>query len=173
MAIEQRVDLGAATELDVFSESYIAWPFTMFGDDDNVYVFGRMNDPDGLGDPSHIIYTDDAGATFSLLEGSWSLDSCGAFYSFGMFMVAIRKTGNRAKVYLWNGSSFDFQSTATLNAGTKVKGMALDHRDVTVVLCSEKADSIMVVLSPYPYTTWYDITSNHQITNGVFAVQIL
>ena len=111
--------------------------------------------------------------SFSLLEGSWAGDTCGAFFAFGFLGVAIRNAGTRAKVYLWNGSSFDLKSTSPLNAGVKVKALAVDHRDMTVVLCSNKGDTVMVVLSVYPYVEWFDITSNHPNGSPVFAAEIL
>ena len=173
LVIADRVDLGAATEAEVDAGTYVAWPFTMFGGEDNVYVFGRMNNPDGLGSPSHIIYTGNGGTDFSLLEGGWLGDTCGALFAWGMLIVAIRNTGLGAKVYLWDGVDFNLKSTSPLNAGVRVKGMAVDHRDMTLVLCSNVADTVMVVGSIYPYVEWTDITSNHPNVSGVFAVQIL
>jgi hypothetical protein len=173
LAASNELALGGATFAEILAETWIAWPFGAFGLDDAVYVHGRMDDPDSLGSPSHIIYSGDEAVSFSLLEGDWAADTCGAFFAFGFLAIAIRNAGSRAKVYLWNGSSFDLKSTSSLNAGVKVKAIAVDYRDMTLVLCSEVGDTIMVVLSIYPYVEWNDITSNHPNSSSVFAAEIL
>ena len=173
LAISNRTSLGNATEAQVDAETYIAWPFAAFGDDDSVYVFGRMNDPDGLGDPAHAILTVDGGSSFSLLEDGFSTDIISALHQYGDLLLIARDSGNNTKIYLWDGAAFQLKSTSLLNAGIKVSALAFDYRDYTIVLGSNAANSIMVVLSVYPYTDWIDITGDHPIGNSVFAVEIL
>jgi len=68
--------LGACTSTELDDLDYIAYPATVIDDDDLWYVYGRMNAPQALANPEHIIKTANAGSSFSSFENGWSTDYC-------------------------------------------------------------------------------------------------
>ena len=70
--------LGASSAAQILSNEYTAFPFAVGGDAgaEIVYVFGRMNNPFSLGDPVHIIKTENGGTTWEVVENSWGADFC-------------------------------------------------------------------------------------------------
>ena len=115
----------------------------------------------------------DGGSSFSLLEDGFSTDIISALHQYGDLLLIARDSGNNTKIYLWDGAAFQLKSTSLLNAGIKVSALAFDYRDYTIVLGSNTANSVMVVLAVYPYTDWIDITGDHPTGNAIFAVEIL
>lgn len=81
MSLLRRVSLGAASSADVDAQMYYANPFNRLGAADEVYLFGRMNQPQGFTGTVHVLSNDGAGATgsYSVVENTWSTDLCAAF----------------------------------------------------------------------------------------------
>jgi hypothetical protein len=65
-------DLGAATEAELNARTYIAYPRTVLDDDDLWYIFGRMNAPQGLANPEHIIKTANAGTAWASVANGFT-----------------------------------------------------------------------------------------------------
>jgi hypothetical protein len=134
-----------------------------------------MNDPQSLGNPSHIIYTNNGGSSFALVEGDWTTEHCGSVYerSSGALFAIRNVTGG---CYLYKGTAAGgivYMSISTLDAGVDPQGMILDLTDGTVIACSNGAQTNMVALSPANYLYWGDITANHNTNRGVNAVVVI
>lgn len=76
-----RFSLGAATEGQIDAKTYFATPFNQLGAAGEVFAYGRMQNPQGLVDPAHIIKNTDCGNTgsYSAVESGWGDDLCGSF----------------------------------------------------------------------------------------------
>lgn len=77
---QQQWDLGVATIDEVISSIWVAYPFQIFGRELEWIIFGRMNQPVGFtGDGAcQVIFTNDEGASWTLVENTWGKDVCGA-----------------------------------------------------------------------------------------------
>lgn len=171
LTLSASYSLGSCTEAQLNSETYIAYPFAVSGT--QCFVFGRMQNPQSLGDPTHVAYFD--GATWSAVEQGWGTDICGGLDLWaGTVIYAIRNlVAGGARLYKGDTTGLSLASTSLLNSGVEPHGITVDPIDITVLLGSRVADSIMVVGSPSPHTTWYDLTSDHQVADGVNAIEIL
>jgi hypothetical protein len=78
MTRETAVDLGAATEAELITKTYIAYVAAFPVDKDKVVVYGRMADPAGLSGTYQVILSDDAGSSFSSKVNDWDDDHCGS-----------------------------------------------------------------------------------------------
>lgn len=65
MAYNAQFAMGETTLAELDANTYTAYPATVIDDDNSWWVFGRLNAPQGLSDPEHIITTDDAGSGWS------------------------------------------------------------------------------------------------------------
>lgn len=170
--IAQRIDLGSTTVAQVLAQTYLAYPFIPFGYEDTVYVYGRMNDPESLGSPAHVIRTINAGAAFTLIEDGWGVDHCGALIlTTSNYLYAIRNRGTQAKLYKDNADNI-LVVKLTLPFGAEVAphGMLVDFVGGDVHVCSWAADAIMVVKIPPPLLVASDITYNHDNTEGIWSI---
>lgn len=69
LAYSAKYSLGGAAEADVFTnKTLIAYPATVLDDDDLWHIYGRMNAPQGLDNPEHIIKTTDAGSSWASVD---------------------------------------------------------------------------------------------------------
>ena len=170
-----RFSLGMASESEVASKTWIAYPYGIFGSDDAVAVFGRMDGPQGLASPEHIIYTGNGGSSFSSIENSWLINHCGSIYYLANGdLYAIRNDGAATRLYLGTlVSAMVLKSILPLPAGVDPHGMNVDPFSLNLVACSNVPGAVMVVQSLNPYSTWSDLTLDHQTAEGVNAVAIL
>jgi hypothetical protein len=130
-----------------------------------------MQDPQSLADPAHVIsYL----GGWSLCESGWGTDICGGLMVLsGDLVFAIRNISGGARLYIGDNTGLSLRSTSSLNDGIEHRGMTVDLLDGTIVIASRSGDSVMVVGTPSPYNTWYDLTSDHGTGNGVNAIEIL
>lgn len=68
LAYDTEFDLGAASLTEVNDKTYTAFPVTVLDDDALWFVAGRMNAPQTLANPEHIISTADSGANWVSVE---------------------------------------------------------------------------------------------------------
>jgi hypothetical protein len=78
LAYSTEYNLGDCTEAELNALTYTAFPVTVFDNDDVWYVAGRMNAPQGLSNPEHVIRTTDAGDTWESVEDGWTTGICAA-----------------------------------------------------------------------------------------------
>jgi hypothetical protein len=127
-----------------------------------------------LGDPSHVIYSDDYANTWQLVEGDWSTHHAGALWEFpDGRLFAVRNLPGQAKLYGGFVSGLALKSTIPFPARVNPRAIAFDWTDATAVVCAASGQSVMVVLAPRPYSSWTDVTANHGTSGGVKSVAIL
>lgn len=86
-----KYSLGSATEAQL-GDTYHAYPHCALSKIDQVFVFGRMNAPQSLSNPSHVIRSNDRGDSWSEVESGWGSDMCDTFYSDeNGFYYAVRR----------------------------------------------------------------------------------
>jgi hypothetical protein len=166
-------DLGSATIAQVDARTYYAIPGASFGSDDILYVAGRMNAPQGLSNPSHIIYSATGGLAWSETEASWGADHCGAIYEApDLTLFAVLNRTNQCKLYVGSAVGVSLRSTSSLNDGVDFHGLTVSA-DAVALLAGKSADSILVVGSMAPYYVWTDLTADHGTASGINAIEIL
>ncbi len=80
MTLSANIDLGSATLAEVDAQTYFAHPFNRTTASE-VFVFGRMQEPQLFTGSVHIMSNTDSGATgsWSVVENSWAAEVAGAF----------------------------------------------------------------------------------------------
>ena len=82
LSLAGRYEMGACG-LPELNDTYRAFPFARLGQASEIFVFGRMSEPQLLSDPTHILYNDADGATgsWSVIEDEWGGSICGDFWA--------------------------------------------------------------------------------------------
>jgi len=77
-----RYELGITRAFEIDTYQYFATPFNRVGQAGEVFVYGRMKNPQGLGDPVHVIYNNNSGATgsYTVVENTWG-DNIAVFHA--------------------------------------------------------------------------------------------
>jgi hypothetical protein len=81
VAYNTEYSLGNTTSAEFAARTYWAFPVTVVDDDDTWFMAGRMNAPQALASPEHVITTANAGSAWSSEENGWGTDICMAFYA--------------------------------------------------------------------------------------------
>lgn len=167
------LSLGSATLAEVDAKTYVAYPLSTWEGDDIVYVYGRMNAPQALANPSHIIKSVDAALTFSAVETGWGSNYAGALLAdFDSTIFAIRNTGSGAKLYTGT-SSLSLKSSLSFPAGVNPRAFVYHWLSGTLYCAADSGQSTMVILSQPPYLNFVDITYSHPTSNGIKALSVL
>lgn len=94
MALQNQISLGYGAEVD--SNQYFAHPLNRLGQADELYLFGRMLEPQGFTGSSQILKSTDCGNTgsYSIVQG-WGGSAAGALkVDENDNLYAIRQAGN-------------------------------------------------------------------------------
>jgi hypothetical protein len=167
--------LGSATLAQVEDKEYLAYPLALLGDDNGVVVFGRMNNPAGLGDPVHMMYTGDGGAIMILMENGFGDDHVGAVFedSLGFVYAARNISGNSPKIYTGiPAGGLSLLSTPALNGGIAPHSLTMDFND-NLIAAVDAGNTVMIMYSIPPYVAWDDFTFNHGTAAGISAISVL
>jgi len=166
--------LGAATFAQTIARTYYAIPANYWGSDDYVVVGGRFTNPT-TANLVQLAFTGDGAATFFDQELGWGNDYCGALLTWPAdILFAVRNTGSRSKLYGATALTTPILlSTSNILGGVNPGGIDLSSQNYAIVIGSDTGGVIMISVCPPPYQVWYDITSNHQIINGVNSLVIL
>jgi hypothetical protein len=81
MSLTARYELGGATAAEVDAQTYYANPFNRLGQANEVFIYGRMNAPQGSTGTVHVLLNTSGGATgsYSVIENTWDTNLCGSF----------------------------------------------------------------------------------------------
>jgi hypothetical protein len=177
-SLTSTVSLGACTEAQLGSD-YIAYPFTPTFNKSRVYVFGRMNSPDGLGNPEHLIQSTDTGSSFSSVENGLGASVLTNFRAEGEadgardFYGVVSATAGVPKFYRGaEALAFISNITGMPNGLVNVDAfvVAIIQGGTTpssISVGSNTAQSVMVVQSTDNGATWSDITLNLPTTGQI------
>jgi hypothetical protein len=166
--------LGDATLTQVVNRTWWAHPFAVIGDDNEVILYGRMNNPGGLG-TVHMLWSNDAGATVIIMELGFGEDHVGAMAMDEYSNVyAIRNIEAASpKLYAGVAGGFIFLlSTIPITGGVNPKAISADWAG-NVIVGMDVGQAIMVLYSPSPYIRWFDITGNHGTARGINSIEVL
>lgn len=162
LLIQEEINLGtcAPVELEVNYAAYV-----VAYDDNTVYVFGRMNDPQSLGDPSHIITTTDGGSSWALVQGGWAADFCDTMaLDISAHTYALRSDG---------GFYYDNALRSTVPFSDFSLGSMRLFSTNYVAVARAAAGAAMVAWTAPPYTAWTDITSDHPTGAAINRLEII
>lgn len=164
-----RWSLGTTTEAQLDARTYIAYPICPVGLDTEITVYGRMNNPAGLGSPVHLIDSVDFGQSFILLENSFGDDYIGAATGHILMYYVLNVSGAAPKLYSGiAGSTIELLSTISPlgTAGVNPRGICTDFV-ANVLVASDTGQAVMTVFAAPPFGAWINFTSNHGTTRGV------
>lgn len=163
-------DLGACSEAQLNARTYWAAPFTPTFNGDVCYVFGRMNAPEGLANPEHVIYTDDDGDNWSSVENGFGNDHVGALRAEGTTdaartIYAIRNDASGAVVakFYSDTESLTYVSDLTFPVGEWVlqDAFAVNVDQGQIAAGSDTGGGDVIIISNSPYAAWSDITDSY------------
>lgn len=169
-----KYSLGAATVEEVIAKTYIAYPRTPPFDKSYVVVYGRMQNPQSLGDPAHIIRTIDGGSSFSLVEGGWGDDHCGALEidqeeGGHRWYQCVRNSAADVPKFYRGQDCAQYVSDLPFASGAFVLVDAITTATQRIVLASNTPGDTMVVRSIDNGATWQDITNNLPKTGSIVS----
>jgi hypothetical protein len=169
-----KYSLGAAAIGEVLAKTYIAYPRTPGFDKDYVAVFGRMQNPQSLANPAHIIKTINGGGAFSLVESGWGADHCGALEvdaeeGGSRVYRAVRNGAAAVPKYYSGGNGPQYVSDLPFPSGSFVLVDALTTATDRVAIGVNTAGTTMVVRSIDDGATWDDITNNLPINGSIVS----
>jgi hypothetical protein len=163
MAVSNEISLGACTIGELNAKTYWAAPYTPPFNQDYVYAFGRMNAPDGLANPEHIIESNDGALTFASVENGWGADYCGAFRAEGSTdgartFYAIRNIAAAAAKLHVGLEATTYRIDTAFVAGVWVDALTVNP-DGQVAVGSDGTNDIEIIEAPW--TAWTDITDSY------------
>ena len=160
---------GAATSEQVQDKTRILYPYHSF--DGYLYLFGNFTNPD-TSSVAHILRTNDLGVTLEIVENSWGTDSCSGFVKGSSRMVAARSIVGGTEIYSGT-SSLVKVATLPFVGHIDKRAMKIQYTNNRVVVGAKTGQSVMVLQSYPPYTSWSNITLNHGIASGINALDII
>ena len=96
MALTTKYPMMTGTAVaDVVANTYTANPYTPLGNKNQIYAYGRMNNPQGLTGTVAVLQSANAGSNWSVLANDWGTDYCGSlFASEGSQLYAVRNSSD-------------------------------------------------------------------------------
>jgi len=183
LSVTSTIELGACTHGELGSD-YVAYPYTPTFNASRAYVFGRMNAPQSLANPEHLIQTADGGATWQSKENGLGTSILTNFRAEGVadgartFYGIVSGAGDVPKMYR-GPESLAYISDLSLPSGSiiNIDAFAIridpDTKVATIGVGNPGANSTMVVQSDDDGATWADTTlnlpTNGEITTCVFV----
>jgi hypothetical protein len=159
---DSRISLGGCTLAQLNAKTYWAAPHTPAFNQDYIYVFGRMNAPQALANPEHIIESNDGGATWASVENGWGADYCGAFRAEGATdgartFYAVRNIAAAAAKLHVGLEAATYRIDTAFVAGVWVDALTVNP-DGQVAVGSDGTNDIEIIEAPW--TTWSDVTDS-------------
>jgi hypothetical protein len=169
LTLEQEINLGPATLAQVNSKELIAYPYAPnTGGNNDCFVYGRMSNVQGNG-PCHVARTQNGGVGFQIIEDGWENTHCGALATNGYGqIIAVRNYPTQSKIYI-QGEIGRLVYRSTLPVGPiNHKAFKLRQSDNRVYIGGPG-----VYESLPPYTYWFDLTYDHDMSSTITAIDIL
>ncbi|MHC4621176.1 MAG: hypothetical protein ACYTEQ_25800 [Planctomycetota bacterium] len=181
LALVTEYALGDCTEAQLNAGTYYAAPHCPEFSNQRCYVFGRMQAPQGLADPSHLIQTTDAGTSFSAIETGLGTSVITNLRANGtndgtrtLFAIV---SAAAASPYLYSGveslaqiSQLTDLPSGLVNVDAAAWRTDADTGVVSIAVGSPSAQAIMVVRSDDGGLNFSDITGNYPQTGAVTSL---
>lgn len=163
-------DMGTCSSAELES-SRAAYVFSI--SDSVAIVYGYFEHPT-LG-AAQIIATTDGGSNWSVIQSSWGTDQCGALVATSsQYIYAVRNVaGGSPTLHVGSvGGMIMFDRAELPFANGISHGNLIMDDDENLFAVAATADPVMVVVSPPPYLSWYNITSDHVSVNANRIIRI-
>lgn len=161
-AIIDTISMGTVTNAQIDAGTYSARVVAV--DDDLVYVYGLLNDPQSLG-AAQIIVTTDGGASWGIVENSWGTEHCGAIFhlSDGTIYAIRNQASGSPRLYKGDwGGVFAVSIITGLPVGATVgQGDLIIDNSLAMYVAVEQAGGRLIARANPPYTNWLDISYDH------------
>lgn len=164
-----RTPLAAATVAEITALTYSAKPRAMWFDNDKVLIYGRML----YSSTEHVLYSDDGGSTFSIVEDDWGSDYCGALdvNKLGKIHAIRNISGGGGKLYVGLGPIYP---KATLPYHVRAGALVCTITGTYLVAGARTVASGDMISYGYPpYSSWLDITEDYPTDGSVTGLVIL
>ena len=171
LSISSDISLGSSSLAQWDAFTYHAFVQAVFGDDNQVFVHGRMQNPQSLGNPAHIIKSIDGGSNWTAVETGIGTSLAWALaVALDGTHIWVRNGGGATLMYIGGANV----STIPLNNNIVFPhGMFYDYSTGDVYLASGSASADMVAAARYPYVRWVDLTYDHNTASPVNAITLL
>lgn len=162
--LENEVNLGDATFAEVGAFTWWAGVMTPAFNQDVIFAFGRMDDPQGLGSPVHLIWSQDGGDTWASLVNSFGADHISSFQAWQQgdvwrYVFVRNISGGNAE--FWGGTTGTTPAKlADLPFQVNVDAMSIYNQNVAVGAKAVGAGGEMVMESRDLGQNWTDITGS-------------
>lgn len=165
LALINQSDIQVAVNLtDVDDKLTWFFPYVKYGDEDICYIFGRGYNP-----ISQVMTYNSTSSVFTSFISGWGTDRCDSFlYDYADNYCAIRSTGLVSKL-LYNGV---LKLTLPFSGGVNPHSMKFGYYN-ELYICVDNPEPITVIRVPHPYTSYGNITLNHEVDEGVWAIEVL
>lgn len=167
LSVDSFTSLGAASTAELAANVAAAFPYSR--NDDTVYVYGRMQDPMGMGNPVHILRTEDGMESFEVVEDEWEGDYCGSLIVYNGRVYAIRnKTGGGGQLYR-GISTMLYKSNLAFQVNP---GSFMAHVNGPLFAGAKAVVSSRMVMRALPtsYNTWSNFTGDYPTTGSIVAL---
>lgn len=157
------------------AKTFIAYPRTPAFDKDVVYIYGRMNAPQGLANPEHIIETLDGGSSFTSIENGFAADYVGALAAaanganWDLELVRNVIAGSTGQFYSGlNTGAMALQGATTFQVNQDaLTGKSVSGVDTIAIGAILVVSGEMVNISIDGGATWSDITDSLPATDEI------
>jgi hypothetical protein len=167
LQLVNQASLGGCTAAELTARTYFAAPFSPWTYGDVCYVYGRMDDPEGIGAGSgsiaHIIKTVDGGTTWVDTGNDLLTPHFGALWvDLSGRMYAILNSASPV-LYVDNYDEVLVSKVVLTNLGTDIelRQMALNFFTLGVYAISGTSGAVMVNEIQSPYSSASNITYDH------------
>lgn len=165
LALENEWNLGEATLAEVQAQTWWAAPMTPAFDQDVIFCFGRMENPQNLGSTQHLIWTQDGGDTWASLVSSLGSDYVTALQSWAQGAIwrvvfVVNDSASNVATF-WDGTTgTNFSQQSTLPFRVNVDAMTIYNQQIAVAARAVGAGGEMVMLSSDLGLNWQDISGS-------------
>jgi hypothetical protein len=178
-ALVAEYELGACTLAELNARTYWAAPYTPPFDKDTCYVFGRMNAPQALANPEHLIASTDGGTTWASVENGFGADYISAFRAEGdttgdRQFYAVRAIAAAAAQLYQGHETLTYRIDLPFAVGVTAGVDALTvNPDGQVAVGADAAAANMIEITESPWASWTDITDSYPATGSVSSLTYL
>ncbi len=161
--------LGTSTSAELDEKTFIAQPFTpALFDNDILFVYGRMNAPQGLANPEHVIRTLDGGSSWTSVGDSatWGSGTVTAFFSSDTTTLFSFVNGVGRALFRTTDSGTNWANLSTLPFDVDPGAVSV-HPDGRILISNASTGAQMVAYALGPdYSSWIDATDGFPVAGG-------
>ena len=167
------ISLGQGTWDETNASTFVAYPRALTTSHENFcYVYGRMLNPGGTsGSVTHLIKTEDKGATFTGLINTWGADHCGAMIrkNFNYPFMVRNIAGANVSVLYVGASTIGQRALAPFHVNPG--GIDLTGKGIVVIGAAKPHENAIRYASP-PWSRWSSL-KGYQNSGSVTGLTVV